>query len=298
MDVWLYEDAACAGVWVFAVGLNLYVLTRCRCVDVHAVADVNAYVVCAVAPEYEVTRLECYEADWGCCCLLVIAYAWYADAALCVYVLYEATAVKAFRCGATPYIWYAEVLEGVVYDLSANGVVRYVDVRYGWCGFRFGGWLLWFLWLLGIRYGNIYVRYGHVHTWLLLGGCVLVVVHVVPELFATIPNAGACFVFEDKKVVATEFNVGGLGNGLEKAHWYVEGTVYALNRISLATLLELDGGVPVCKVKFKYFIGANEFNFLLVFRFPFYFKGSGFHGCEGGTEWEIHLTVNGGCCIG
>lgn len=210
------------------------------------------------------------------------------------YVLHEATAVKACRGGAAPYVWYAEVLEGVIHDLTTNGVVRYVDVRYGWhVGVRCA-WLLWFLrllWLFYVRYVDVYVR-------LSLIVLVLVVVHVVPEWFAAVPNAGACFVFEDKEVVAAEFDVGGLGDGLEEAHWYVEDVVDVLDRIGGAAFLELKAGVTIYEVEFKYNIGTKEFDFLLVFRFPFYLECSGFHGCEGGTEWEIHLTIDGGCLFG
>lgn len=264
--------------------------------DVHAVADVDAYVVCAFAPEYEVTRLECYDADWGGYGLLVVADAWKADAALCEYVLYKATAVKACRCGAAPYVWDTDVLEGGVNDLSADGVVRHVDVRHGWrVGFR-SAWLLWLLWLfllwlIGFRYGDVYI-------WLALFGGVLVVVHVVPEWFAAVPNAGACFVFEDKKVVATEFKGGGLGDGLEEAHWYVGGAVDILDRIGGAAFLKLKAGITVYEVEFKYGVGAKELDFLLVFRFPFNVKGSGFHGCEGCLERKIHLTVDGGGLFG
>lgn len=229
--------------------------------------------------------------------MLVVADARKADAALCEYVLYKATAVKACRCGAAPYIWDADVLEGSVDDLPADGVVWYVNVRYGWyVGVRHS-WLLrllWFLrllWLIGFRYGDVYVRFA------LFGG-VLVVVHVVPEWFAAVPNAGACFVFEDKKVVATEFEGGGLGNGLEEAHWYVGGAVDVLNRIGGAAFLKLKAGVTVYEVKFKYGVGAKELDFLLVFRFPFHMKGSGFHGCEGCLERKIHLTVDDGCLFG
>ena len=52
------EDGAATGVWVFVDALNFDTLARCWCVYVFALSEVDAYVVCAVAPEYEVTWLE------------------------------------------------------------------------------------------------------------------------------------------------------------------------------------------------------------------------------------------------
>lgn len=84
---------------------------------VFALSEVDAYVVCAVAPEYEVTWLEVGGGYWFCVGLLGVGYSWEADAAFSVYVLYKSTAVEAGWCGAAPYIWYAEVFEGGGGDL-------------------------------------------------------------------------------------------------------------------------------------------------------------------------------------
>lgn len=128
-------------------------------VYVFAVADVDAYVVCAVAPEYEVTWLKGYHGDWGGYGLLVVADAWEADACLCEDVLYEAAAVEACWCAATPYIWDAKVLQCVVDDLSADGVVWHVD-RWLWF------WLFWLWGRGGVWCDGVDVRHGDVRLWL------------------------------------------------------------------------------------------------------------------------------------
>lgn len=91
----MLDDAAGAFVWIFAVALNLYALAWCWCVNELAIANVNAYVVSAIAPEYEVAWLEAHEGNRGAGCLLVVGHARDADAHLCVHILYKAAAVKA-----------------------------------------------------------------------------------------------------------------------------------------------------------------------------------------------------------
>lgn len=111
-----------------AVGLNFYALTRCRCVDVLAVTEVDAHVVCAAAPKYEVARLQIREGYRGCCCLLGIGNTWNAHATFFVYVLYKAAAVKTGRGSATPYIRNTDVFHSGFNDAFTGGFFYKVRV--------------------------------------------------------------------------------------------------------------------------------------------------------------------------
>ena len=118
------EDGACAGVWVFIDALNFDALSWGWGVYVFALAEVDAYVVCAVSPEYEVSWLEVGGGDWFCVGLLGVSDTWEADATFFVDVLYESTAVEACWGGATPYVWDTEVFECGGGDLFTFGFLH------------------------------------------------------------------------------------------------------------------------------------------------------------------------------
>ena len=124
----LFYDGTATGVGVFVVGLDFHALAWCRCVDVLAVAKVDANVVCACAPEYEVARLKVGEGNRGAGCLLGVGDTRDAQATFFVNVLYKAAAVKACRGGATPYVWDADVFLGSFYDAFPGGFFYEVRV--------------------------------------------------------------------------------------------------------------------------------------------------------------------------
>ena len=112
----LDEYAAAAGVWISVVALDADALTRCWCVDVHAVADVDADVVSAAAPEYEVARLQSHEGNWCNNGLLFVGGAWQADAVFSENILDQTAAVETAWAGAAPYIWIANKLSSIIYN--------------------------------------------------------------------------------------------------------------------------------------------------------------------------------------
>ena len=90
--------------------------------DVFAVTNVDAYVICAAAPEYEVARLKITEGHWCCCSLLAVGDTWDGDAIFSVNILNQAAAVKAAWAGAAPYIWHANVFHGCFNDLFTDAL--------------------------------------------------------------------------------------------------------------------------------------------------------------------------------
>lgn len=96
--------------------------------NVLAVAEVDAYVVCACAPEYEVTRLKVGEGNRGACCLLGVGDTRDAHATFSVNILNEAAAVKACRGGTAPYVWYADVFLCGFYEAFTGGFFYKVRV--------------------------------------------------------------------------------------------------------------------------------------------------------------------------
>ena len=90
--------------------------------DVHAITNVDANVVRAVAPEYEVARLQSHEGNRCYNGLLFVGGTWQADAVFSEYILYETTAVEAAWAGAAPYVWNAEILHSTSDDGTSGAI--------------------------------------------------------------------------------------------------------------------------------------------------------------------------------
>ena len=170
--------------------------------DVFAVTDVDAYVVCAAAPEYEVARLKITEGHWCCCSLLAIGDTWDGDAVFSVNILNQAAAVEAAWAGAAPYIWHTEVFHGTGDDGTSGAVGNAIDdfinsplvdargLRGAVAIAVVGGWGV-DIWIGDVRGADAW-RFNSwaFHGWCFHNWC-LVAVHIAPEIAG--PNGSTVF---------------------------------------------------------------------------------------------------------
>ena len=116
----LSDNATSAGEWVSAVALDANALAWSWSMDVFAIANVDANVVRAATPEYEITWLQIAEGNRCRYSLLAVSDTWDGVTVFCVNVLHKTAAVKTAWAGAAPYVWYTQVFHSGFYNFFAS----------------------------------------------------------------------------------------------------------------------------------------------------------------------------------